>query len=143
LFDDLNQERAARGLPALAWDPALANLGTRWSENMKNGGGLKHRNTGTDFASIGTTYSTTGENVGVSRGNGSAATVHGMWMKSDGHRRNILQPGFDRVGIGAFCDADGALWVTQEFAGGPGRSLDSATPPAGSVAGGSGPTCKD
>jgi hypothetical protein len=35
-------------------------------------------------------------------------------MRSSTHRANILDPGFDQVGIGAVL-SDGVLWVTQDF----------------------------
>ena len=37
-YDRLNAERAARGRPALAWDPALANYASAWSQNMAANG---------------------------------------------------------------------------------------------------------
>ena len=78
----------------------------------------------------------------MGRGSIIAGAVHGAWMESDGHRRNILQTGYDRVGIGVYCAPDGSLWATQEFAGGDGKTLDASTPPpGGSAPTGGGPGC--
>ena len=41
-------------------------------------------------------------------------TVQG-WMKSPGHRANILTPYFQREGIGIFIDSEGKVYVTQNF----------------------------
>jgi len=38
-------------------------------------------------------------------------------MASEPHRVNILDPEFDRVGIGAYRDSQGSFWVTQVFLG--------------------------
>jgi uncharacterized protein YkwD len=43
-------------------------------------------------------------------------TVEG-WMESRGHRRNILNPAFDREGIGVAITKDGVVYVTQVFIG--------------------------
>lgn len=41
-------------------------------------------------------------------------TVRG-WMKSPGHRNNILTPYFQREGIGVFIDSAGKVYITQNF----------------------------
>jgi hypothetical protein len=58
-------------------------------------------------------------------------------MHSDGHRANILAPGFTRVGVGVFCTANGSIYLTQDFghpssAGSPQTS--SITPPVNPIA---------
>jgi uncharacterized protein YkwD len=37
------------------------------------------------------------------------------WMGSPGHRRNILEPSYDREGIGVGISADEKVYVTQNF----------------------------
>lgn len=37
------------------------------------------------------------------------------WMNSEGHRKNILNPNFDREGIGVFIDSKDRVYVTQNF----------------------------
>jgi uncharacterized protein YkwD len=47
----------------------------------------------------------------------AVTTVQG-WMKSPGHRENILPPYFKSEGIGIFintADTDGRVYVTQNF----------------------------
>ncbi len=46
-------------------------------------------------------------------------------MNSAGHRENVLQPGYDSIGIGVYCDAGGHLWATQNF----GRHTGTRAPP--------------
>ena len=36
-------------------------------------------------------------------------------MNSSGHRANILDRGFNRIGLGVTRDGDGRYWVVQEF----------------------------
>ena len=102
-YDRLNAERAARGRPALAWDPALANYASAWSQNMA-ANGFRHSNIGNMWG-IGS-YNVIGENIAMGYGSGTTAgTLHVAWMNSSGHRENMLSPQFDSVGIGVFCAA--------------------------------------
>ena len=36
-------------------------------------------------------------------------------MNSSGHRANILDGGFNRIGVGVTRDGGGRYWVVQEF----------------------------
>lgn len=56
--------------------------------------------------------SRTGENIAY--GQESAAEVVATWMGSSGHRHNILNCAYDRIGVGY--DARGDYWV-QDFGG--------------------------
>jgi hypothetical protein len=125
LFTRLNQERAARGLPAVKWDQHLANYATMWSAYMKTVG-FRHSNIGSLLG----VYNYVGENIAAGTAGTKAGALHGAWMRSSGHRANILAPGFTRVGIGVYCAPDGSLWLTQEFAR---LSTQGSPPPAGSV----------
>ena len=58
--------------------------------------------------------STWGENVGVARW---LRRVRTLWMQSGGHRDNILNPRFRRIGIGVV-RSGGMVWVTTIFYGG-------------------------
>jgi uncharacterized protein YkwD len=40
---------------------------------------------------------------------------HNSLMNSPGHRANILEPRFVKVGVGTYRDAKGEFWVTEEF----------------------------
>ena len=44
----------------------------------------------------------------------AGTTVQG-WMKSPGHRKNILTPYFKHEGIGVFITSDGKVYITQNF----------------------------
>ena len=125
LFQRLNAERKARGLKELTLDPSLANMALSWSRHMGDTGVLAHRDlaSASGLPGIGK-YSALGENIAWVEGFQSEAfQIHDGWMKSDGHRANILQPGFDAVGIGVVC-ADGRAWATENF----GRLDNSAAP---------------
>ncbi len=125
LLQRLNAERRARGLRALSLDPNLANMALQWSQHMANTRSFTHRNLAdaSGLPGIGR-YSALGENIAWVEGFQSEAfQLHDGWMKSDGHRANMLQPGFDAVGIGVVC-ANGRAWATENF----GRLSNSTAP---------------
>jgi methionine-rich copper-binding protein CopC len=56
------------------------------------------------------------------------ATVERMWMRSSGHRANILNSYYDRFGCGAWKASDGNKYFTCIFAHGGPKKLDTAYP---------------
>lgn len=125
LFARLNAERRARGLDTLSWDPALASMAADWSQHMASTGDFSHRDLGEASSLPGIDkFSALGENIAWAEGYpNEALQLHTGWMHSNGHRSNMLQPGFDSVGIAAVC-SDGRVWATQNF----GRLDDSTAP---------------
>jgi uncharacterized protein YkwD len=126
LFNRLNAERQARGLAALEWDDDLARIAGDWSAHMASTGSFAHRDLGAAGGLPGMArFSALGENIAWVEGYPSMGyQLHVGWMKSEGHRANILQRGFDSVGIGVVCSG-GRAWATQNF----GR-LDSSDAPS-------------
>jgi uncharacterized protein YkwD len=122
-FDRLNAERQARGLHALAWDPGLAQYATDWSANMSTQG-FRHSNLGNLLT--GGRFGLVGENIASGSAGVTAGGLHGAWMRSDGHRANMLSPAYDVVGVGVFCTANGTMFATTSF----GRLASSGAAPA-------------
>jgi uncharacterized protein YkwD len=129
LFDRLNAERRARGLAALGWDGDLARVAGGWSAEMASSGNFRHRDLGAAGGLPGMSkFSALGENIAWVEGYPSMGNqLHVGWMRSEGHRANMLQRGFDRVGIGVVCSG-GRAWATQNF----GRLDSSGAPSMGS-----------
>jgi uncharacterized protein YkwD len=126
LFDRLNAERQARGLAALRWDGDLARVAGDWSAEMASSGNFRHRDLGAAGGLPGMAkFSALGENIAWVEGYPSMGNqLHVGWMRSEGHRANMLQRGYDSVGIGVVCSG-GRAWATQNF----GR-LDSSNAPS-------------
>lgn len=125
IFDRVNAERAERGIEALAWNEELAAVARDWSAEMAETGQLRHQDLGQlirreDLSG----FQAIGENVFQATGPVPAGTMHAGWMRSDGHRANVLNPGWDRIGIGVHCAEDGSVWATQQF----GRTIGSDRP---------------
>lgn len=133
VFDRVNAERTARGLEELAWNEELATVARDWSAEMAQRRQLQHQ----DMAALLqrqelSGFQGLGENIFQATGPVPAGTIHAGWMRSDDHRVNVLNPGWDRLGIGVHCAEDGSVWATQEFgrtAGSDRPALASTTPP--------------
>jgi len=121
-FDKTNEARAANGLIALAWDSELCQLARKHSAEMAQRGYFDHdtpeglrlkdraRAVGIQH------FRVIAENIAYNKGYsdpGSFAVER--WMKSPGHRSNILYEGFQAVGIGSYVAGDGSVFLTQVF----------------------------
>lgn len=59
------------------------------------------------------TLHSTGENIAM--GQRSPAEVMRDWMRSPGHRANILRPGYTRLGVGVSRSASGTSYWVEDF----------------------------
>ena len=115
LLDAMNRERASRGLSPLRLNPQLSLAAEDRIDDMFAKRYFDH--VAPDgmqpfvwATKRGYDYRTIGENLAVGY-RSSAMTVDG-WMHSDGHRRNILGPRFDEIGIAIALDSP-----TRRYAG--------------------------
>lgn len=111
VFTLLNQYRVANGRPALIRMPAMDTIAQTWSNKM--GSSMKLSHSPDYYKRYPAGWRDAAENVG--RGP-SAAVVHNALVKSEGHRVNMLDRGFNAVGIGFTRTSDGSVWITQNFA---------------------------
>ena len=116
LFALANQARAADGAGSLQWDPDLAEAALKHCRRMAVEGPIAHRYGGepdvtTRAAQAGAHFSLIEENVAVGP---TAAEIHNAWMHSSDHRRNLLNPNVDRVGI-ALVAANGVLYAVADY----------------------------
>ncbi|GAA2237197.1 CAP domain-containing protein [Streptomyces nogalater] len=111
----VNAERDKVGCRPLTLNPALTKAAQAHSEDMAAHRNMSH--TGTDgsdpglrITRAGYTWSSYGENVAY--GYTTAEQVMAGWMASSGHRANILNCGFQEIGVGLA--QPGSYW-TQDF----------------------------
>lgn len=115
VVDHTNQERAKNGLPALKVDLALSKMAHEKSRDMSANGYFSHTSPtyGSPFDMMkkyGISYRYAGENIAM--GQRTPEEVVKGWMNSEGHRKNILSPNFNYIGVGYV--SQGNYW-TQEF----------------------------
>jgi uncharacterized protein YkwD len=113
----VNKERATAGLRPLAPDPELTEVARRHSADMFARGYFAHDTPeGLDpFARMRqshVSYLTAGENLALAP---TLQVAHSGLMHSPGHRANILNSQFGRLGIGIMDGGIRGLMVSQEF----------------------------
>ena len=112
LFVRINDERAARGVPALTYDASLATDAAAWAREMSRSG-YRHAVVGDNV----------GENIHqrIGRCEDGACTyptsglLHQGWMAEPDNRDNVVEPGYAIGGVGVHCAPDGTLWAVERF----------------------------
>ena len=117
LFQSINQERAAYGLPALTWSRPLTHAAQYHAMQMRAANGISHQFQGeadlaARAAATGTKFSRVAENVATS---GSIIEMHTALMNSPHHRENILDPAVNSIGI-SVVQSGRQLWGVEDFA---------------------------
>jgi len=119
-----NAERARQDLPPLKLNSLLTRAAQRHTENMARQGRMAHELDGQTPADrvrkVGYEFTRLGENVAYGM---PVQDVVSVWMKSPGHKSNILGKDYTEIGIGVARDEDGVPYYTQVF-GRPARGAD-------------------
>ncbi len=108
----VNAHRAAAGLRPLRVSTCADRYAEDWSATMVRTGAFAHR------PSLKTVLTacrarSVGENIAY--GAVSADQMVAMWMRSPGHRANILSSSFTHIGVGAARTSGGRTYGTQNF----------------------------
>lgn len=108
-----NAARASQGLAPLVLRVDLSDVAQSHSQDMLDRNFFNHTNPDNEtpfdrLRNAGITYQAAAENI--ASGQTSAEQVVTAWMNSSGHRANILNPRFTKLGVGVV----GSLW-TQVF----------------------------
>lgn len=117
LFRLSNEERAKEGQPALEWDDRLARAAHGHAEEMAKRDELSHQFPGEPplrerIAATLLRFNRSAENVAFATNPGR---IHQGWMDSAGHRKNILSPKYNALGV-AVVRRDKYLYAVQDFA---------------------------
>ncbi len=122
ILDLINGQRAKYSLGSLRWNSSLSDLARSYSKKMARERFFSHYdNDGKSLAERASEMKITkwrliGENLFMCEGYDQFAqlAVKG-WMKSPGHRQNILENRFNETGIGIAKSRDGTIYITQVF----------------------------
>ncbi len=117
MLELVNGERIAAGLRPLAPDPELAQVARKHSMDMFARGYFAHatpegRDPFERMREANVRFVTAGENLALAP---TLQIAHTGLMNSPGHRANILQRDFGRIGIGIMDGGIHGLMVTQDF----------------------------
>lgn len=119
VLDLVNAERAKEGIAPLTLDSSLnaaarvraSELPSSFSHTRPNGNKCT-----TAITDQGLSYSAASENI--SAGRWSASDVVAGWMASDGHKKNIMNPAYTKMGLGSVkVDDDYGMYWAALFIG--------------------------
>lgn len=113
----VNQERTKRGLQPVAADPQLSAVARAHSTDMFARGYFSHytpekADPFDRMKKANVKFLAAGENLALGR---TLKICHEGLMNSPGHRANILNPSFGRLGIGIMDGGIYGLMISQEF----------------------------
>ena len=101
VIEKTNAQRVRHGLRPLIVDRRLLLSARRHAAWMTNSRTMTH------------TSQPVGENIAM--GQNSSSEVMNSWMNSSGHRANILNPGYTRIGVAAYTTPSGTIYWCQQF----------------------------
>jgi hypothetical protein len=138
----VNQARQQQGLPALAYNAALANAAQAHSDDMARTENLSHQGSdGSEFweraATAGYNMTTGAENV-LYRFDASGKGAFEQWRASPPHNANMMDGNYREIGVAFSTSASGLVYFTMVLGSGttsaaiptrvPAVILPSATP---------------
>ena len=117
MLDMLNEERRKKGLDPLQADEESKTVARNHSLDMFSRGYFSHispegQTPGNRMRKGGVRFITSGENLALGQ---TLLICHNGLMNSPGHRANILNPAYGRVGIGILDGGKYGLMITQNF----------------------------
>lgn len=122
IFVLTNQARTKAGLSPLKLSAELSSAAFKHAQDLAKHDIVGHQ--GSNGSNIpqriereGYSWSALGENIYWQRPFDSEASAVQWWMNSEGHRRNILDPKFEEIGLGkAFNSKTQKYYYVQNFA---------------------------
>ncbi|HEX8608233.1 MAG TPA: CAP domain-containing protein, partial [Pedobacter sp.] len=113
----VNKERVKRGLKTLKADPELACVARKHAIDMFARSYFSHYTPEKvdpfgRMRADGVVFFTAGENLALAQ---TLSIAHNGLMNSPGHRANILNPAFGRLGVGIVDGGIYGLMITQNF----------------------------
>jgi len=127
----INAARSANGLTPYTLNAQLSQASQAHNALMANGCGLSHQcpgeaGLGDRFTAAGVSWTSAGENIGqgnasddqsqiIAAANGLTDLMLAEVAPNDGHRKNLLNPGFRQIGLAVTRDSTGKVWFTQDF----------------------------
>ncbi len=119
LLDLVNKARADAGAGPLQFDAELIKVARLKAKDMVDNNYFSHQSPtyGSPFdmmRQFGVSFKTAGENIA---GNRTVEGAFKAWMNSEGHRKNILNAGFNYMGVGIVDSPKYGKMLVQQFIG--------------------------
>ena len=121
VYLQINERRAAAGVPELFLDSRVRAVARAHSQDMADNDYFAHNNLdgespGERLDAANVNWMQYGENLAYNYAYDDPATVAVEgWVDSSGHRRNLLDSDYTHTGVGIAVDTKGAFYITQDF----------------------------
>jgi uncharacterized protein YkwD len=121
VFRAVNRERKTRAIPELEWHERAAKAAHVHSKRMAERNFFSHidprRGDLADrLKAEGISWTAIAENLFQQQGyKDPVERAVAGWLKSEGHKRNLLNPAYTHTGIGVATRSDGTTFYTQIF----------------------------
>jgi uncharacterized protein YkwD len=121
---EVNRTRESQGLRALHADAALNRAAREHSEELALRRTLDHTSTHPARRTMtmridaaGGSWTRAAENLANMSGPASSVATQTvrLWLRSEGHRRNMLEPSYTQTGVGLAIDERGVWYITQLY----------------------------
>ena len=118
ILDQANALRARHFVKPLQADAKAQEVARAHSKDMAVRNFFSHENPDGLSAfqrmkQSGISYTSAGENIAAGQFN--AMSVHDAWVNSPGHRKNILSPLFQNMGVGVYYGGEYGVYYTEDF----------------------------
>lgn len=123
MVERVNEERAKVGAPALEVDSNLMAFAQYWAEHLTiefchSAWSEKvafAKSVGIDPSAVDSNENITGAGYAYGQGYGMVTLAMNAFMNSEGHKRNMLNTEYRRVGVGFAIASDGNVYCCQNF----------------------------
>ena len=109
----VNRQREQKDRSRLPLRSRMTTTAQGWAQHLASCQCLAHRQ---PPFNVGPGWYSAAENVGRSGDGGTLQALHTSFMRSTGHRQNIMNPRWTHLGIGVAQDRAGEWFVVQVFA---------------------------
>jgi uncharacterized protein YkwD len=109
-----NARRKAHDVRPLKAGKCPDHFAESWTRHMARTHDFEHQSLAPFFDRC-EGITTAGENIAY--GYETPRALVSAWMHSQGHRENILNPSFRRIGVSGWRASDGTTYATQDFVG--------------------------
>lgn len=106
----VNNLRSNVGVAPLATDPTLTSVAQTWANSMASADVLSHNPNLATQAPSG--WTAIGENIADGF---SLTAVYNALVASQPHYANMVNPSFNRTGVGVATDSSGQVWVAEDL----------------------------
>jgi uncharacterized protein YkwD len=117
MVEKVNEERTKRGIGTVQFNEKLQDVARAHAKDMWNRSYFGHispegKDVGNRLQEAHVAYQIAGENLALAP---TVSLAHNGLMESEGHRENILEPRFRKIGIGVISNGISGKMFVQVF----------------------------